>query len=262
MSDWEDLVLKGVEARKGIEGGQKAIEGGQWRLGDLAMTVETRPGEHSLERYAKQIDVTYSRLRCYKATAQAFPIAQRWAKLSYGHYEVLTSRDDRIDWLKKAEEGKWSVQKLLKAIHLADNPPRPKEHAKEILKEIQQDGNAEKVIVREVRKYGLTPAVANEVSRETSLMVPATDNRMYDGRPREVVEREGAKVQRQGHFVQALTHISNEMISPEDELREFPTYLEHHLEDDLEKATKWLNDFTTLWRERCNNTNNPKSVMR
>ena len=65
MSEWEDLVLQGIEAR------QKK-DSAQWELGDLALTVERIPGESTLERYAEDIGIQLNTLEVYRWVADTY----------------------------------------------------------------------------------------------------------------------------------------------------------------------------------------------
>lgn len=58
-SDWENLKNEAIVAR---EMGDHV----NWRLGDLACSVEIHYGEHKLQQFAAEIDVPYESLRQYK----------------------------------------------------------------------------------------------------------------------------------------------------------------------------------------------------
>jgi len=51
---------------------RKGLEGVQWKLGDLALTVETVHGGQTLEKFAETVGEDYSRLRHWKAVAETY----------------------------------------------------------------------------------------------------------------------------------------------------------------------------------------------
>lgn len=113
--DWETAILKWEEVTQ-LESQV------QWGKGDIALNLKPVYGDSTLERFAEEVDADYGRLRHYKATAQAFESARRCADLSYGHHEVLTAREDRLEWLKRAADAapKWSRARMLEEIATAD----------------------------------------------------------------------------------------------------------------------------------------------
>ncbi len=101
--DWEGLVNEGIEARK--MGDQS-----NWRLGDLALQVETTRGRHGkgLQEYADSIKANYSTLVEYRTVAKKFP--ERSGTISWSHYQVVAARDDAEAIL--AEHGDLSIAGL------------------------------------------------------------------------------------------------------------------------------------------------------
>jgi hypothetical protein len=103
---YDELVQRGREARE-------QADGVQWTQGDLALQVEDlapdlRPhdpqtgaflpwdGETPLKRYAAEIDVAYSTLKNYRATARAWPPARRRADGSFEVHRALNALEDRF----------------------------------------------------------------------------------------------------------------------------------------------------------------------
>jgi hypothetical protein len=103
--EWEEAILAGIEARQ-----QK--DGAQWRLGDLALQVETSYREHTLENYAAEIGVDYNSLREYRRVAQAYENARRLANLSWSHHQVASGWSTPQWWLEQALKNKWSVNRM------------------------------------------------------------------------------------------------------------------------------------------------------
>jgi hypothetical protein len=122
--DWEEAVIEGIQARQ--QG-----DGTNWRIGDLALQMETRYGEHTLETYAEAIGVEYSTLRVYKAVSAAYEFVTRVTNVPWAHYREIYSREDRLDWLKKAAEGNWSRSQMVAEIQQADYE-RKKEKERQI----------------------------------------------------------------------------------------------------------------------------------
>lgn len=245
--DWEELVLKGLEAGRNMEGLQ-------WQLGDLALQVETVRGEHTLEEYARSIGQDPSRLRHYKMTARAFEDVQRCTNLSYGHHEVLATRADRLDWLEKAAAGKWAVRQMLKEIEPTQIKPQLTQALEEVRQSIAEGEEPAVAVTNAVQKYGApTPSQARMIAQETHIPVPGSDNRIHDGRPLELIERETAVIQRQQGLLEALAHIADGMGSPDDEAREWPSHLDERLRLSLNSAYLWLMLFREFIEERTNN---------
>jgi hypothetical protein len=105
---WPDLVQEGISARRDRDGAQ-------WRLGDLALEVETSYGGGELERYAEEIGLEYDTLRRYRDVSRAYVFATRVANLSFSHHRQVAARPDRLEWLQRADAGGWSVRRLQEA---------------------------------------------------------------------------------------------------------------------------------------------------
>lgn len=91
-----------------------------WSLGDLindgiAEYAETKDDEADLmEMVADQLDVSTKTLANYGRVAKAFSPDQRWESLEFSHHETVLKLgpDDREEWLARAAEGRWSVNRL------------------------------------------------------------------------------------------------------------------------------------------------------
>lgn len=117
VRSWDELVAEG----------RLAIDGFQWKLGDLACEVETTYGESSLMRYAAEIVVEYSTLRSYKAVAQAFPAESVLRSTnSWSIYRVLVAQKDRLELA--ARDQPWTVaeaRELVAGRSAIQQPPTP-----------------------------------------------------------------------------------------------------------------------------------------
>lgn len=241
--NWEDLVLAGLDA-------VRRHEASQWELGDLAVQVEVHHGEHSLERYAGQIGVDFGLLKDYRRVAAAYQLSVRTNNCSWWAHRSLAARPNRLEWLAKAAEHHWSTRQLQEEIHLADNPPAPRDLPQRIQQQIDDGTPAAEAVTQAVRTYGpLPPSQARDVARITHMRVPGTDNRMYDDRPLEVVERDSDRVQRQMGLYQALKHIATKMQDPRDEVATIPSYQYAATTEYLDHAIQWLLEFRAEWRK-------------
>src|SRR5919106_56512 len=138
---WEQAVLEGIAARA-------SQDQAQWQLGDLALQIESVYGEHTLEKYAEQVGVEYHQLRNYKGVSKAYEIAFRTANLTWTHHERVASHPDRLEWLQKSAEGKWSVRKLLEELEVA----RKRERKEAQLQHTQQRRDTRASLRQEVQE--------------------------------------------------------------------------------------------------------------
>ena len=241
---WEDLVLAGVDARR-------QHDTTQWDLGDLALLVEVKFGDHSLERYAGDIGVEYDTLKDYRMVARAFELGVRTPNLTWWHHRRVAGREDRLSWLKQAAEHGWSTRKLQDEVHLADNPPIPADLPAQIKLDIAQGGDPVKVATATVMQYGfLPPAMARSIARDTQTIVPGTDNKLHDGRSLEEEEIAVAEVARQGKLYDALKTLAEALDSPSNEASTIPDYMRPLVDPYLDQALDWLTQFETAWRAR------------
>ncbi len=86
---WTTLVKEGKQAVKS-----------NWKLGDLALEVETGHRDHSLQEYADEIGVEYDTLRDYRYVAEAWPTAERSATVGWSIHRVFAGQPDRVDLIK------------------------------------------------------------------------------------------------------------------------------------------------------------------
>jgi hypothetical protein len=106
---WHEIVAEGIEARR-------HHDGAQWRLGDLALEVETTYGGEDLRKYAVEIGIGHSALQEYRRIAGAYEKSTRVDNLTWTHHRVVSKFSQRSDLLKQAQENKWSSRELLASI--------------------------------------------------------------------------------------------------------------------------------------------------
>jgi len=109
IEEYETKVAEGREARA-------TQDGFNWTLGDLAEGLPTIYGEETLKRYADDIEVEYNTLANLRTVSLAYEKSCRHDSLSYEHHRRLTANPDRLEWLAKAAENKWSVRAMTTAI--------------------------------------------------------------------------------------------------------------------------------------------------
>jgi len=96
VRSWDELVAEG----------RLAIDGFQWKLGDLAGEVETSYGEASLAAYAAEVGVNGSTLMVYRSVARAYPESFIRIKISFGAAQVFAAQPDRLELAGSRE---WTV---------------------------------------------------------------------------------------------------------------------------------------------------------
>lgn len=100
------------------------IESAQsWWWGDLANGRERHYG--SLEQMAGDLDINYNTLAQYQSVSRAYELCDRSQSLSWKHHLIAAPLDDRLDWLKRAEEKGWSTRTLELEIHKAKRAQLP-----------------------------------------------------------------------------------------------------------------------------------------
>jgi hypothetical protein len=88
----------------------------QWTKGDLLLGLE----DESLMEFSEHVNDSYQTLKKYRWVASRYNQVLRRTNLSYSHHELVAAREDRVEWLKKAEENRWSVRTMLEEIQVSD----------------------------------------------------------------------------------------------------------------------------------------------
>lgn len=96
MRTYEQIVAEA----QGVESGRN------WRLGDLALEVETSYGDNTLERFATDIGVEYESLRQYRYVASRYENGIRIPNLSWRVHQVFAALDDRAELVASR---RWTV---------------------------------------------------------------------------------------------------------------------------------------------------------
>ena len=114
-----DLVEQTMSYEGLVEAGRAAREQAdnmQWVEGDLALQVETLPGDErprdpetglfiedeakTLKRYAEDIGMSYATLKNYRVTAAAWPSDLRRTEVSWHVHKTLSAQEDRFDLIQ------------------------------------------------------------------------------------------------------------------------------------------------------------------
>ena len=112
---WEEAISIGVELRENKDNSQ-------WRLGDLALQVETVYGQDAIGKLAIDININKKSLQQYRRVSNAFPPKTRSQLLSHRHHMMLVPYDNRFDLLREAEENNLTTSQL--ELKLCKNPQK------------------------------------------------------------------------------------------------------------------------------------------
>ena len=116
-TSWEDLISAWIACHET----EAQIN---WFRADIANKVETGYGSNGLQKFAQEVGASYYTLASYRRVARAFPDSERNNRVSFSHYLVSSMVDkfnqtaqdfdskERYDWIVKAEDNNWSVNRL------------------------------------------------------------------------------------------------------------------------------------------------------
>ncbi|HEX9775698.1 MAG TPA: hypothetical protein VGB83_08985 [Actinomycetota bacterium] len=105
--DWNTLVQQGRAARQ-------AADGGRWRIGELASTIERRYASGALKRFADEIGESLGSVRRFRWVFESYDAAARirFRDLAFSHFQAVAALSDRLAWLERAQRMGWSVDHL------------------------------------------------------------------------------------------------------------------------------------------------------
>lgn len=93
------------------------IESAQsWWWGDLANARERDYG--SLREMAERYGKDYNSLHVCQYVSSRYEVVMRTTTLSFNHHRIAAPLEDRLEWLKRAKENRWSTAELAKQIRL------------------------------------------------------------------------------------------------------------------------------------------------
>lgn len=87
-----------------------------WWYGDLANARERDYG--SLKQMAERLEIDYSNLAKCASVASRYEVLQRSKTLGFYYHQIAAPLEDRLEWLKRAEESDWTAAELTKQIRL------------------------------------------------------------------------------------------------------------------------------------------------
>ena len=127
IKSWEEYLSLGMEARE-------TKDSCSWILGDLVGSITTDYGEDTVGKYAYAIGMERKTLMNYRTIASTFnpEIREKYKKLSFSHFGLLTSLKVPEAWLEKADDEEWTVETLRHNLRearedgpsLIDKPPQ------------------------------------------------------------------------------------------------------------------------------------------
>ena len=95
-----------------------SIESAQsWWWGDLANARERHYG--SLKEIAEKYGKDYGALANCQYVASRYEVSHRSETLGFKYYQITAPLEDRLEWLNKAKDNKWSATELAKQIRLS-----------------------------------------------------------------------------------------------------------------------------------------------
>jgi len=114
FAEWEQYVSKGMEARE-------KKDTAQWELGEIAYEVSQKfykrkeiYGLNIIGEFANEIGVHKKTLERYRRVYKTFSDKNTIldTNLSFSHYERCSRTENPTEWIEKAVDNNWSVDKL------------------------------------------------------------------------------------------------------------------------------------------------------
>jgi len=122
----EDLVMLGSSIRE-------KTDSLNWYLGDLALEVTKRYDTKALKEFSRLLGIKYATIRRYRLVSESYTPQERelYQKLTWSHFRYAAAMENKLDWLRRADDQGWSCDKLvamMKPTAIDDGkvvPPRP-----------------------------------------------------------------------------------------------------------------------------------------
>lgn len=95
-----------------------------WWYGDLCKAYEGHYGV--ITEISENSPFEYDTIRKDKYVAERYELTERSHDLSWTHHLIAAPREDRLDWLKKAEEYDWpkrQLEKEIRKVRMLELPP-------------------------------------------------------------------------------------------------------------------------------------------
>ena len=113
LEEYQDAVIKGKEAAK--QG-----DNSRWLIGDLANALPKVYGWGTIGQFGDDIGIAQAVNYATVSATYEKSVRTEYSDLSWSHFERLASRKKRTQWLKKAQDNKWSVRQLKTALDESD----------------------------------------------------------------------------------------------------------------------------------------------
>lgn len=120
------LIVQGKPTEKDYEEAFRLLSlwdgASSWWWGDLALS---RNDEKTLKEWAEKYDKNYGALRVCKHVADTYEVLNRFNTLGFRYHQIAAPEDDRLEWLARAVEEKWSTARLAREIRQSkiEQPP-------------------------------------------------------------------------------------------------------------------------------------------
>lgn len=94
----------------------------RWKKGDLALDVEIKYGQKTLQKFAEDVGEEYNTLRIYRKVAGTFRSDKRSSKVSWTHHFIASMTENPEQWLEKVENEGLSTRQLKSKIKQEKEP--------------------------------------------------------------------------------------------------------------------------------------------
>ncbi len=94
----------------------------RWRKGDLALDVEVKYGQKSLQQFAQDVGEEYNTIRIYRKVSGTFRSDKRITDLSWTHHFIASMTENPEDWINEAKNESMSTRQLKSKIKQEKEP--------------------------------------------------------------------------------------------------------------------------------------------
>ncbi len=145
-----------MKYQESVKRGREAARS-QWTLGDLALDLEPKYGEATLERYAEDIGVEFKTLEDYRYVSSRFEFPVRTGNLAWSVYKIFAAQEDRLDLISQEREKPWTASAAREFVQARASDDQ-----------IDEDLEGKKIAVDEILKLYIESAAGyNDEERRT-----------------------------------------------------------------------------------------------
>src|SRR5689334_13116143 len=98
------------------------LEDGQWKLGAIGASLDTKYGEGSIKQFASDVRLSKSAVYSYIKTYRAYENSKRLEYLSFHHHTIAAAAENPIEALEKAHDKGWSTRELKEYVETGREP--------------------------------------------------------------------------------------------------------------------------------------------